>query len=81
MDGRESELPDTQLPRDFRSLESIPVFFGHYWVNGSPGLTAPNAACVDFSVAKKGYLTAYRWSGETQLSNQNLIRSRPNPHV
>jgi hypothetical protein len=52
MDGREAELPDSELPRDFRYRESKPVFFGHYWIDGSPGLTAPNAACLDFSIAK-----------------------------
>jgi Calcineurin-like phosphoesterase len=73
LEGREDELPDSKLPRDFRYHESTPVFFGHYWLQGSPTITAPNAACLDFSVAKKGYLTAYRWSGETQLSEQNLV--------
>ena len=73
LDGREDELPNSHLPRDFRYRESTPVFFGHYWLNGSPGITASNAACLDFSVAKKGYLTSYRWSGEAQLSEQNLI--------
>jgi hypothetical protein len=73
LDGREDELPDSKLPRDFRYLESTPVFFGHYWLQGTPIITAPNAACLDFSVAKKGYLTAYRWSGESQLSEQNLL--------
>lgn len=73
MEGRETELPDSELPRDFRYLEGKPVFFGHYWLNGSPGLTASNAACLDFSVAKKGHLTAYRWSGEVKLSNRNLV--------
>ena len=76
MDGRESELPDSPLPRDFRYCESKPVFFGHYWLNGSPELTASNAACLDFSVAKKGYLTAYRWSGETKLSIDKLVSVR-----
>jgi hypothetical protein len=36
-------------------------------------MTAPNAVCLDFSVAKKGYLTAYRWSGEALLSESNLV--------
>jgi hypothetical protein len=36
-------------------------------------ITAPNAACLDFSVAKKGRLTAYRWSGEAELSAGNLV--------
>jgi hypothetical protein len=73
LDGREDELPDSVLPRDFRYRESTPVFFGHYWLNGSPGITAPNAACLDFSVAKKGYLTAYRWSGESKLTEDSLV--------
>jgi hypothetical protein len=73
LEGREDELPDSNLPRDFRYIETKPVFFGHYWLNGSPAITAPNAACLDFSVAKEGYLTAYRWSGEAQLSEQNLV--------
>jgi hypothetical protein len=73
LEGRESELPDSVLPRDFRYQGSTPLFFGHYWLNGSPGITASNAACLDFSVAKEGYLTAYRWSGETQLSKENLV--------
>ena len=38
-----------------------------------PTMTAYNAACLDFSVAKKGYLTAYRWSGETHLLKKNLV--------
>jgi len=73
MDGREDELPDSNLPRDFRYRESKPVFFGHYWLNGSPAITEPNAACLDFSVAKAGYLTAYRWSGEAELTETSLV--------
>jgi hypothetical protein len=41
-------------------------------MNGEPAITASNAVCLDFSVAKKGYLTAYRWSGERDLSFENL---------
>lgn len=73
LEGREGELPDTPLPRDFRYLENKPVFFGHYWMNGSPAITSPNAACLDFSVAKEGYLTAYRWSGEMELRREALV--------
>ena len=73
MEGREDELPDSPLPRDFRYTGKKPVFFGHYWLRGSPAMTAYNAACLDFSVAKEGYLTAYRWSGETHLLKMNLV--------
>jgi len=73
LDGREDELPNSELPRDFRYYDSKPVFFGHYWLNGPPTMTAPNAACLDFSVAKEGYLTAYRWSGESKLVQDSLV--------
>jgi hypothetical protein len=32
-----------------------------------------NAACLDFSVARNGYLTAYKWSGERELSSEHLV--------
>jgi Calcineurin-like phosphoesterase len=76
LDGREDDLPNSTLPEDFRYLDSTPVFFGHYWLNGSPAITAPNAACLDFSVAKKGYLTAYRRSGERELTGDSLVSVR-----
>jgi hypothetical protein len=73
MDGREVEIPDSKLPRDYRYHEGKPVFFGHYWLKDRPEITAPNAACLDFSVAKDGYLTAYRWSGERELIEDSLV--------
>lgn len=38
-----------------------------------PTMTHSTAACLDFSVARKGHLTAYRWSGEAKLSHDNLV--------
>ena len=52
---------------------------GHCWLHGTPAITAPNAVCLDFSVAKKGYLIAYRWSGETPLSEGNLVSGAERP--
>src|SRR5208282_2363488 len=63
VDDRIGDLPDVELPIDFRYMESTPVLFGHYWMEGEPTITFSNAACLDFRVARKGYLTAYRWSG------------------
>ena len=52
---------------------SKPVFVGHYWLSPQrPELLADNVACLDFSVAKGGFLCAYRWQGEQKLSNQNF---------
>ena len=73
MDDRLEELPNSKLLTDYRYLDPTPVLFGHYWMNGEPKLAAPNAACLDFSVAKEGYLTAYRWSGEPELSFDHLV--------
>ena len=41
-----------------------PVFFGHYWLKGRPGIFRENICCVDYSVAKGGVLAAYRYDGE-----------------
>lgn len=50
-----------------------PVFFGHYWLEGMPSLQKKNVCCLDFSVAKDGYMVAYRWDGEDTLSNGKLV--------
>jgi hypothetical protein len=39
----------------------------------SPVISGDYAACLDYSVAKKGFLTAYRWSGEHVLSPANIV--------
>ena len=73
MDDRIEELPDVELPIDYRYMENTPVLFGHYWMEGEPTIKFSNAACLDFSVARKGYLTAYRWSGERELTFKHLL--------
>jgi hypothetical protein len=51
-----------------------PVFIGHYWLSAKrPELLAENVACLDYSVAKGGFLCAYRWSGEQRLTNENFV--------
>jgi hypothetical protein len=51
-----------------------PVFVGHYWLSAQrPELLADNVACLDFSVAKGGFLCAYRWNGEQKLSDENFV--------
>ena len=55
------------------SLASPPVLFGHYWFSGQPSPLAPNVACLDYSVAKGEKLCAYRWSGESVLSESNFV--------
>lgn len=51
-----------------------PVFVGHYWMSAlRPRLLAENVACLDYSVARNGFLCAYRWSGEQKLRSENLV--------
>lgn len=50
-----------------------PVFFGHYWLNGLPDLYRKNVCCLDYSVAKNGYLCCYRFNGEQVLDNKNFV--------
>ena len=38
--------------------DNIPVLFGHYWLTGNPSIQTDYAACLDYSVAKKGQLVA-----------------------
>ena len=52
-----------------------PAFVGHYWLNApAPFLLASNVACLDFSVAKGGFLCAYRWDGERELGEDHFFR-------
>jgi hypothetical protein len=51
-----------------------PVFIGHYWLLAQrPEILAENVACLDYSVAKGGFLCAYRWNGEQKLRNENFL--------
>lgn len=74
------ELPNVEVPpadRNYVYTDDVPVFFGHYWRRGAPEELldwSTNAACVDFSAAKGGALTAYRWSGEKQIDAGNFVQ-------
>ncbi|MEZ0339876.1 metallophosphoesterase [Mycobacterium sp. pV006] len=81
-------LPETEVSGTHRShvyVDTVPVFYGHYWRSGEPKYLhdwTDYTACVDFSAVKGGALTAYRWSGEKQIDPENYVsavrRSRPN---
>ena len=54
--------------------DAKPVFIGHYWLKAErPETLAHNVACVDYSVAKGGFLCAYRWDGEQKLNNEHFV--------
>lgn len=68
-------LPDTLIPENRHCIyqDEKPVFFGHYWFKGNPGPLTPHLACLDYSVARGGNLVAYRWNGESNLSETHFV--------
>jgi hypothetical protein len=68
------DLPDVEIVGGVEPYnEKEVVFFGHYWMTGEPAPQTEKTACVDYSVAKKGILVAYEWSGESILKKENFI--------
>jgi hypothetical protein len=50
--------------------DNVPVFFGHYWFHDDkPAIINPKVVCLDYSVAKGGFLAAYTWRGEKELQD------------
>ncbi len=71
-------IPSEPLPEDLlipfiSRKDSRPVFFGHYWLSGTPSIQSENAVCLDYSVALGGCLAAYRWDGESRLDSGKLV--------
>jgi hypothetical protein len=73
---RES-LPELSLPEyaRFNCPLDKALFFGHYWMTGTPTVLSDKVACVDYSAGNGGSLVAYRWDGETTLDNSKFICS------
>jgi hypothetical protein len=72
--GNEAMIPDVPLPAEWKGhrYAGPPVLFGHYWFTGKPEVISAQFACLDYSVAKRGPLVAYRWDGEKELSSEKL---------
>ncbi len=75
-DDVRATLPDAELPGPFRELhdpDPRPIVFGHYWYRGPMVVQSGRAVCVDHAAVLGGRLVAYRWSGEPELSADNLV--------
>ena len=60
---RELEPSVIEAAQPYRTTAK-PVFIGHYWLSGErPELLAENVACLDYSVAKGGFLCALPLAG------------------
>lgn len=72
------ELPDAPVPAGYPDAPAdVPVLYGHYWRPGhqrDPHVDeGGKSACLDWSVAKRGKLVAYRWDRETTLIDSHLL--------
>ncbi len=70
-DLRTGELPASVSGMAYPSAAK-PVFFGHYWLTGTPVLQAKNALCLDYSAGKEGPLMSYLMDGDAPLSLKHL---------
>jgi len=72
--GDAEQLPEVTLPGHAQLEHGAqkPVFFGHYWMSGTPRVLGPAAACVDYSAGKGGPLVAYRWEAGAPLAASNF---------
>jgi len=69
-----SSLPDSPIPEHAQiGVGDKPVFFGHYWLTGTPSLQSDRAVCVDYSAGKGGPLVAYRFDREQYLSHEHFV--------
>lgn len=67
-------IPPEILPETFfYSKNEPPVFFGHYCRGRGPFIIKSNICCVDSCVSRTKVLTAYSWSGEKVLNQENLV--------
>jgi hypothetical protein len=73
-DGIGDRQPSPEVANEYRGYaDTIPVFFGHYWLRDTrPSVFEDRIACLDYSVAADGFLTAYTWSGEQRLRNDRF---------
>ena len=74
--GTEPELESllyTGEETDYYGVTEKHVFFGHYWLRGTPVLFRKNVCCLDYSVARDGQLVAYRFDGEDELTPDKLL--------
>ena len=70
------ELSNDKIPENIEHYsypDAKPVFFGHYWLKGSPSIESNNAVCLDYSVAKGGKLVAYRYNKDNIISKKYFI--------
>jgi hypothetical protein len=77
-DAAREALSDEPVPKHLLPgyAGDKPVFVGHYWLRGTPEPMSDRVACLDYTVtepAPEGKLTAYRWTGESQITSDRFL--------
>jgi hypothetical protein len=75
-DEERAALPDIEVPAHARlptTTSAKPIFFGHYWMTGSPRPLSSTAICVDYSAGKGGPLVAYCWDAGEPLTPHRFV--------
>ncbi len=65
--SEEEKMRLTSYPQD-----DVPVFFGHYWLQGKPKPIKHNVCCLDYSAVKYDRLVAYRFDHEDVLDEEKF---------
>lgn len=63
----------TESQWDVYPASAPPVFVGHYWLPPRDPKPYGNVVCLDYSVAKGGFLAAYRWNAEEGLDDGRFV--------
>ena len=49
------------------------MLLGHHWFKGPPKVESAKVAVLDWSAGTDGHLVAYRWDGESALSDGKMV--------
>lgn len=71
---RLNDLPLVQINDLGYPEDAPPVFFGHYWFEGTPQPEQSNVFCLDYSVPREtGKLAAYRWTSDQNPGEESFV--------
>jgi hypothetical protein len=77
--GNKFILPEYHFPKELEPtfepyLPNQPiVFIGHYCMSDGAEVLQQNLCCIDSCVDSTGRLSAYKWSGEKELTARNIL--------
>jgi hypothetical protein len=77
--GNRFQLPSYTIPKEISPIivpypdDAPPVFLGHYCLDRTELMIKHNIFCVDQCVARNHKLVAYRWQGETWLTEDHVV--------